>query len=89
MLHGSLQKRLALSIDGYCELQEDVLDKCEIFATQVDENFPIRFQILKDALGDSTYTKTLMLERNPFKVYRVGSNPERVAFDRVKVTDGL
>lgn len=56
MLHAFLQKHSASSIDEYYKLPEDVLEKRWIYVTRVNEHLTIRFQILKDVLGDSKDT---------------------------------
>lgn len=82
MLPDFLQKRLVSNIDKQYNLPEDVQDDRNIYVTRVDEPLPIRFEILKGVLGDTSDTKTLMLSCNVVEVPRVGSRPKVVPFDQ-------
>lgn len=88
MLQDFLQKRRASSIGEQCKVPDDVRDEGGNYVAWVDENSPIRFQIIEDVLGDSSDTKASILSRDPVTLQR-GSNPETIPSDQVTVKDWL
>lgn len=87
MLPDFLLKRLASGSYEQYKLQENVPDDRNTYVTRVDEHSPIRLQIVKDILGDSSDTKTLMSSRERMEAPREGSIPEVVPFEQGTVRD--